>query len=230
MKPIDPLVISRAIEVQGEWGQIIALPKAYVAFNAIRKIISEKNFNEIIHSNKSSEEIIDELFELFSKKLLNIKNCPENMQAQEYRIAKEIFAAININNKGNPSFEQDDLINKLRQVLDFQINLQNVLNELKNDEDYIKKIISEDVYKKIINQKDKNVKEIIQDVYHAFSLKFSKDIKDSIGLNKKELYKGMLLYNSITNIDFKKSFSSKNDLMDTIQKSLEQDILAEKLR
>lgn len=121
MKIIESLRINRAIEVQGDWGQILALPKAYVAFKAIRKVISKEEMNNIISSpNQTEEEILEKILESFKEKMSPLVECPPNMHEQEFRIANQVLRAL-LSKEGSLTVEQEDLYDKIHQALDFHI-------------------------------------------------------------------------------------------------------------
>lgn len=130
LKPIEPLVINRAIEVQGDWGQVIALPTAYVAFNALKKVISAEEFDKIIDSDKSPKDILQniakKLYKSFEGKFSTMHVCPPDMEEQEFRIAQQIYDAI-LKKDQEPSTlteEQRDIYDKINEALQHYISQQ----------------------------------------------------------------------------------------------------------
>lgn len=70
MKKVEPPTISRAVEVKAKLGDVIALPKTYLAIQEIKSVIGQDRLDHLMTSGKSKEEILKDIWSTFGA------NCP----------------------------------------------------------------------------------------------------------------------------------------------------------
>ncbi len=124
MKPIEPTLIARNIELKTQLGDVIGLPKNYVAMQTVKKVIGSSTLDELIKSRKAegkqNSHLCIEILDLFKKQVLS-KKAQLGLSFCQESIAKELEEALD----KEPSLrneEENYLVTKVSAAIEFYIN------------------------------------------------------------------------------------------------------------
>lgn len=119
MKPTLPFRVSRSIEAKAALGDVIALPKAYVALKALTETLTDSVFNEIIQAGIKARQDRGDIVSSILERFRITYDSSKTPQTPQDRVAHELWLVLN--KASGRSFDDNYLLSKIQRSLSFRV-------------------------------------------------------------------------------------------------------------